>query len=331
MGKIGGSGVSFDRARAVADAVLFEGYPKAAKNLLRWQLGVLAPRAATGRDGCWMEAQFLVAAGAQPRITGKLRFLRICRRRVETLSGERLSSLEVGGRLLVSWDEGEICEVDLTGDEQAIELEGGETLETVGEIARVRRTRQPLSLRVRVDADGIFWRIHVENLSVCEPCARREEMLPSATLGTHLILAVENGEFVSLLDPPPELAAEAAACHNVGTHPVLAGQAGRKDLLLSSPSILLDHPTVENPSELVDDEIDVLLDRVEVLPAEAQGPTDAQELLLDGRTATLCEVKWDLDGDQCLAVTIDGHPIAELHDWLGRRRSDEVQEIGSIP
>jgi len=49
--------VNFDDARKVADAVLFEGYvlypyrASAAKNRVRWQFGVLAPRAWTEARG----------------------------------------------------------------------------------------------------------------------------------------------------------------------------------------------------------------------------------------------------------------------------------------
>jgi hypothetical protein len=387
--------MSFDRARAVADAVLFEGYalypyrPTAAKNLLRWQFGVLAPRVvseATKADSFWMETQCLVTGA---RVTGKLRFLRIRRRRIETLDGEPVASLEVDDQLLVPWDEGEICEVDfvhLVGDQEtiAVELEGDETVETVGTVARVRRARCPLSLRLHLSADRgpavARLRIFVENLSPCaDPLARREETLISATLGTHVMLAVEDGEFVSLLDPPPEAAEAAKRCRNVGCFPVLAGEPGRNDLLLASPIILYDHPQVapESPGNLFDAcEIDEILslrtllltdeekrlaratdarvaavvDRVEQLPEQAwlklhgafRAPhevgarvrlrpkrrTDAQDMFLEGRAATVREVKWDFDGRQCLAVTIDDDPGADLHDWFGRYHyfyADEVE------
>src|SRR5690349_12588719 len=108
--------MSFDRARAVADAVLFEGYalypyrPTSTKNQLRWQFGVLAPRTAseaTKSDPYWLETQCLTSGAVE----GVLRFLRLRRRIVETPEGAATSSLDVDGRLLVPWDEGELCEL----------------------------------------------------------------------------------------------------------------------------------------------------------------------------------------------------------------------------
>src|ERR1700727_2910881 len=91
---------SRDRARAVADAVLYEGYllypyrGTSSKNQSRWQFGVLGPLGAAdaglGEDDS-LAAQFLVD-GAQA-ITLVVRFLQLQRRRVQ----RELSRLEGGG------------------------------------------------------------------------------------------------------------------------------------------------------------------------------------------------------------------------------------------
>src|SRR5215471_14220163 len=107
-----------ERARAVADAVLFEGYalypyrPSSKKNVSRWQFGVVAPRSFAEDDGgdpWWMEAQCLIEGTGEPRVRGELRFLRLRRRQV--LAPEPVDSIEIEGRLLLSWDEGELHEV----------------------------------------------------------------------------------------------------------------------------------------------------------------------------------------------------------------------------
>jgi hypothetical protein len=70
------------------------------------------------------------------------------------------------------------------------------------------------------------------------------------------------GAFLSLTDPPEWASAEAAACVNTGTWPVLAGPAECRDLMLSSPVILYDHPEVaaESAGDLFDaTEIDEIL------------------------------------------------------------------------
>jgi hydrogenase maturation protease len=54
-------------------------------------------------------------------------------------------------------------------------------------------------------------------------------VLARSLLSAHTILTQQDGEFVSLLEPPPEFQEAAAACSNVGTWPVLAGEPGRRD------------------------------------------------------------------------------------------------------
>ena len=69
-------------------------------------------------------------------------------------------------------------------------------------------------------------------------------------------------EFVSLLAPPESLADLAASCQNVGTLPVLVGEEGQCDTLLSSPIILYDYPQIapESAGDLFDGtEIDEIL------------------------------------------------------------------------
>jgi hypothetical protein len=55
---------------------------------------------------------------------------------------------------------------------------------------------------------------------------------------------VRGGGFASLLDPLPELASAAAQCDNQGLWPVLVGEDGATDLMLSAPIILYDCPKV---------------------------------------------------------------------------------------
>jgi hydrogenase maturation protease len=73
---------------------------------------------------------------------------------------------------------------------------------------------------------------------------------------------MHGGRFVSLLDPPPKLAATAAQCDNQGMWPVLVGEEGATDLMLSAPIILYDYPKIapESAGDLFDGtEIDEIL------------------------------------------------------------------------
>ena len=95
-----------------------------------------APRAWTEAGGCeewWLETQVLVDPGAKVR--GTLRFLHAEARTVEAPDGTPLASLEVGGRLLLPWDEGRIREIELpgapAGDSMAFAVPGEESMEEV--------------------------------------------------------------------------------------------------------------------------------------------------------------------------------------------------------
>jgi hypothetical protein len=86
-------------------------------------------------------------------------------------------------------------------------------------------------------------------------------MLRYAMVGTHTLLALTGGAFVSLLDPPEWARGAVEACENLHTWPVLVG-ADRTDVILSSPIILYDYPEIapESPGDLYDaTEIDEIL------------------------------------------------------------------------
>ena len=115
--------------------------------------------------------------------------------------------------------------------------------------------------------------------------ARREDVLAHCLVSAHTILTVEQGEFVSLLDPPEVCAPPAAECRNLGTWPVLAGTPPARDTMLSSPIILYDYPQIapESAGDLFDGtEIDEILslrimtlsddERREIRPVGRAGP-----------------------------------------------------------
>jgi hypothetical protein len=63
-------------------------------------------------------------------------------------------------------------------------------------------------------------------------------------LGTHVLLSAAPGTFLSVLNPPAWAAAATAACRNTRTYPVLVGRERRRDVVLSAPVILPDHPSL---------------------------------------------------------------------------------------
>lgn len=84
-------------------------------------------------------------------------------------------------------------------------------------------------------------------------------MVAHSLIAVHTMMAIDDGVFVSLLDPPEFARLAAASCHSKGTFPVLIG---RDDVMLSSPIIMYDHPEIapESPGDLYDStEIDEIL------------------------------------------------------------------------
>jgi hypothetical protein len=121
----------------------------------------------------------------------------------------------------------------------------------------------PLRLRAERRGAHIGLRVRIDNPRAAGPeVTTRAEALRRSRLGCHTLIAVENGAFLSLIDPPADAAVAAKACTNLHTWPVLAGEEGRSDLFLSSPIILYDHPAIapESQGDLFDaTEIDEIL------------------------------------------------------------------------
>ena len=120
--------MSLDRARAVADAVLYEGYllypyrATSSKNQSRWQSGVLGPPGAAA--AVWERSRTCPCrawCGAAPmrRSRVHLRFLQLQARGVEAaVAGEPdryapVAELRAGARTWMSWDEAVAHEIEL--------------------------------------------------------------------------------------------------------------------------------------------------------------------------------------------------------------------------
>ena len=124
----------FVEARAVADAVLYEGYvlypyrASSLKNHSRWQFGVLMPRAYCQLDGSehWSaRTECLIAPEAVSTLAVRIRFLQLQRRTVapsrredgdeSTGHGVSVDRLEVDGTTYAEWDEAVDRTVDMAG------------------------------------------------------------------------------------------------------------------------------------------------------------------------------------------------------------------------
>jgi hypothetical protein len=299
--------VSARAAEQIADAVLYEGYvlypyrASAAKNRLRWQVGLVMPRDyadATGSDPWFVQTECLVEPRAGAALTVRVRCLHVQERQVERCRGasesswQAVDSLIVGPRQFVTWEEAvardflrEFLPVHESSGDWTFEwtLDGGNSAEIlrddsgrlVGRI--VRRTACVTSaIRVHTEPCGAFTkiRVRVENVTPCaaRSLSERAAAVRQSLAGTHAILSVDKGAFVSLLEPAPSAEVAAASCRNLHTWPVLVGARGSRDVMLSSPIVLYDYPAVapESPGDFCDaTEIDeMLMLRVQTLTAE---------------------------------------------------------------
>jgi hypothetical protein len=289
---------AFELARKVADAVLYEGYllypyrASAAKNQARWQFGVLMPRrwSEHGPDEPWAtQTECLLEPEEATTVRVLVRFLHVQAKSVEAVDVEagtfhEVPALPVDGSELVPWDEATEQEVAveaplhrLLAGELATPFErpGGRRVEPVHSAAgrlvgRTVRRRWPVMGTVRLSAERlegpyglVRLRMVVENASAWhDPRADRAVALRHSLVAAHSLLGVDQGVFLSLLDPPEWAKPAAETCQNLRTWPVLIGEEGRRDAMLSSPIILYDHPTIapESPGDLFDStEIDEIL------------------------------------------------------------------------
>jgi hydrogenase maturation protease len=89
--------------------------------------------------------------------------------------------------------------------------------------------------RLLDDISGLRVLIRNQSPFAPRPEGRREDAVPFSLVSAHTILGVQDGEFISLLEPPLNCESLAAGCQNVGTWPVLVGEHDSRQAMLSSP------------------------------------------------------------------------------------------------
>lgn len=334
----------WERARAVADAVLYEGYllypyrANSRKNQSRWQFGVLgspgAADAGIGEDDT-LSAQVLLAPGAAASLTVVVRFLQLQHRTAERGLGggrfEPVDELAVGLQSWLSWDEAVEREIsfgpfDVAALEQPrslpVRIPSGTDVEFV-DGGRLVRTRRELCAEVMLVAepDGELLRLTLTVCNTAEPVDDQDEAIAVSLIGTHLIVQVCDGEFVSLLDPPPSAFDAVGRCGQHRCFPVLAGRPDERDLVLVSPIILYDHPEIAEQSEgaLYDStEIDEILTlRVMTMTDEEKAAARAT----DPRAAQII--------DRCDAMSPEA--MLNLHGVLRNPHANAPGLIPEIP
>jgi hypothetical protein len=257
-----------DPVRAIADAVLYEGYilwpyrRSALKNQRRWTFGGVHPpqwARAHPDDRAVARAECLVE-GDGADVDVRVRFLQVVRRDVARADGTLADELVAGGERWLAWDEA----VERAAGPGPIAIAPRREVEAVGGGGggSVIRSWEGLSGSVAVGVTPVrpgLSRVRVE-IANATPWAGedREAVLRRTFCSAHAVLTVRGGRFLSSADPPEDAREAAAACSNDGLWPVLV----RDDVVLASPIILEDHPAIapESPGDLFDGgEIDGLL------------------------------------------------------------------------
>ncbi|HZS79395.1 MAG TPA: hypothetical protein VFA41_22470 [Ktedonobacteraceae bacterium] len=274
--------------REIANAVLYEGYllypyrHSAIKNRTRWTLGVVYPKEYSEANGSiepwFMQTECLLSGSADTTLDMYIRFLHVLVAHSAKDSSEAKSASWSPASNLV----GDSCEEGMEREFSAIGLAlhelinhphtiniafaGGNIEDEVN--SEVVREQKPVEGIVSIAAeqvsDAVFrLSIRIENTTPgTAGITYHNAALLQSFISTHTILQAHAGEFISLLDPPENLKELAQGCKNVRTWPVLIGQEGERDALLSSPIILYDYPQIapESPGPLFDGtEIDEIL------------------------------------------------------------------------
>lgn len=304
--------------------ILYPYRPSSIKNRQRWTFGGVFPEAFDQQgDASMMETQVLLRGGEQAAFGFHFRFLQVVRRDVGRQAtpdqelpkaGEPaltlVPSLSVDDRELLAWEEAverevalgplRLCDMQDSAIATPFRFEGAREFEGVRTqdgsiVAALIRTSQTIEGVIEAKAQRLaayLWKLtlRIKNVTPLSDSDRKERASAQlrAFASTHAILTVEDGSFVSLLDPPEELREAAAQCRNVGAFPVLVG--GPDDsAMLASPIILYDYPGIapESPGDLFDGtEID------EILTLRILAMTDAEKremASVDARARALLE------------------------------------------
>lgn len=251
-------------AERLAHALMFEGYVlypyrrSSLKNMQRFSFGTLQQKACCtpGTSETSSLRVECLLRGAAPSVDLSVRFLQHVRRDDAGSAEPWIEAVERccehGGIDLaaVSGARGlgsQSFEHAFTGEQRRAAQSARHSAELCAQLTLSTERIEPELFKLRID---------VENAS------DGDDALLGALGAVHVLLHVSAGRFVSLLEPPHELAHHAASCRSRGCFPVLVGPAERDDVMLASPIILYDRPAIapESAGDFCDaTEIDEML------------------------------------------------------------------------
>ena len=340
-----------EQVKEIANAVLYEGYllypyrQSAIKNRTRWTFGAVYPQdysEASGSTEPWtMHTECLVAGQADDIVLDiTVRFLHLLVRTVvqpepalddreETYGSgwdlanrfaneplqegieREVSAVDVSLRNLLSHPQRIIIEFP------AVHMVEYPTHEGMPEVIREQQALAGAFILKAEPVDTNLFKVSIEIENTTPGThtvtSRRDVVLLQSFVSTHTILYVHQGSFISLLEPPEEVQAFVKGCQNIRTWPVLVGNEGERNVMLSSPIILYDYPQIapESPGALFDGgEIDEILSlRILTLTDEEKG-----QMRQDEHTREILERTEALTPEQFMkmhGVLRDMRPVSE--------------------
>lgn len=282
--------MDFSVLRPISQALLHEGsllYPyrrSSLKNQRPFAFGTLYPagycRSQGSGESSFLQVECLLRGTASSKFSASVRFLQL---RLDARAGE---------------EEHEQREV--TVGPLALKNLANETCLSF----RFAPVEGRISVRAEWPREGVWrLRLRVENSTPFDAVGddARDRATCHSLLSCQVLLGIEEGEFVSLLEPPCELKELVAQCRNTGVWPVLAGRQDRPNMMIAPPIILYDYPRIaaESRRDFFDStEIDEML----ALRLQTLASDEMAEVALDSRGRALLNHVDRLGTDEMLSL-----------------------------
>lgn len=247
--------MNFESVEKIAAAILYEGYilypyrPTAVKNRQRWNFGTLYPQiyaeAQRPPETFRLVAECLTVTAGEAMLDVKMRALQLVRSPTcPSATGRDLMDQSL------AWDEA----VERAWVHSGLRCKNLIARPFVAELTLEDGVTEGLRGELLVSAeeleDGVCkLRVEVANTTAIAGGVERRDALLRSFVSAHVLLGMQGGDFVSLLEPEKRFGESAAGCRNVGVFPVLVGEEPERSMMLCSPIILYDYPKIAPESE----------------------------------------------------------------------------------
>jgi len=297
--------VNFAAIEKIANAVLYEGYilypyrASSTKNRQRWNFGTLYPQtyaeAQRPAEAFRFVTECLVKAESDARVNIRIRFLQL------VAPAHKAGAQNSAG----DWQHG----IERTHDVAALPLATVSSNDVILDFSipagSIDSASRELIGRLNISAAPLSagYKLHLEltNISPCDEIEDRNRALLQSFTSAHLLIAVDDGEFISLLDPPDQFRSAATSCNNQGVFPVLVGEQDQHSMMLCSPIILYDYPQIapESAGDFFDStEMDEML----ALRVLTLTDDEKREMLNDDRARQILERTESLPQEHLMKV-----------------------------